>query len=362
MNEPTVDDVLAAWRDDLPLADRREHAAFMSRRGPEVRAVVEAWLARRHARAGGRPETEQEFAAYDALLSEQRQLDALGDTEIASRALELSKQLAAAGVHPHYARVSCAQEFAKTRAEAIYLRGTHYIRAADLEVVPFLLTRPALVVCHQSRTVAVRDWHGVTQFRQPEKYHGQGLHVLFESAQDDIERLWARLDTWTTDENIMENSRRLWSAARAGERATDAEEVDPDEERRQHVERLDSTLLHARRPVSRGAWLVFWDLPWLAIKGPLVGADRATTVEAMGRAGFAWSEELKRYQRRPEEWGQGEAWVSAQEVVESLTPAGEWETPTDRELLHISKLPEGSNGWAGQGGPKWKGNTDGTIS
>ncbi len=294
-NELTVDDVLEAWRDGLPPNERRDYPAFMQRNGAAVRSMVESWLSKRHARAGARPESEQEFLAYQTMLPEQRGYDSLSDSELVAEALALSARVAEAGVHPHYARVSCAQEYVKTRAEAYLLRPS--LRGWNLEVVPYLLARPALVTLKGDRVIAVRDWYGVATFRSADEatlemtltikrdepalnvekrvsslgeasreyrhaveasgegassfpqghveipngpthtisYNGcvwsgdqklydprerdareRALNVLFDAAQEDVERMWTRLDTWVTDENILDNSQRLWSAARAG--------------------------------------------------------------------------------------------------------------------------------------------------
>lgn len=117
--------------------------------------------------------------------------------------------------------------------------------------------------------------------------------------------------------------------------------------------------LDPERPISRGPWLVFWDLPWLAIKGVIPVSQTGEAVSRqMELHGFTWDKTLARYQRPADDVG---AWRMAEEIVVMLTPGEAWSTPTDKVLRHISRLPEGASGWSGPGGPKkWEG-TDGTL-
>lgn len=111
--------------------------------------------------------------------------------------------------------------------------------------------------------------------------------------------------------------------------------------------------LELERPISRGPWLVFWDLPWLAIKGVIpVGRTGEAVSRQMELHGFSWDKRLGRYQRPADD---ADGWRTAQEIVVTLTPGEEWSTPTDKVLRHISRLPEGASGWSGPGGPKWEG-------
>lgn len=117
--------------------------------------------------------------------------------------------------------------------------------------------------------------------------------------------------------------------------------------------------LDLERPIRRGPWLVFWDLPWLAIKGTIpVGQTGEAVSRQMELHGFVWDKTLARYQRPADDV---DGWRMAEEIVVMLTPGEQWSTPTDKELRHISRLPEGASGWSGPGGPKkWEG-TDGTL-
>lgn len=144
------------WRSEL--SDRftiGEQARLEAEHADEIAAIIAAALPILRARAGEKPETIEDFAAYDAIVKRERPCDLMSDGAVVKRLARRVDRMLAGGDPEWSVFQNTAREYIVSRAEAMLLRGRGW------DAVTLLITAaPAIAVVASDTVVAVRHLMG----------------------------------------------------------------------------------------------------------------------------------------------------------------------------------------------------------
>lgn len=206
-----LDTLLTRWRAALPVRYAPAYIdGFVRRHRDLIEALVASARARRRAERGDRPQTHADFAAYDAIVTRERSIDAGPDKAILARLMTLIDADLREGYRELLVFNNLGLEYIDTRTEAILLR------SAGWDAVPLLLPSPALAIVVSRSLVAVRDCMGGLAMHPEHRGTPNHLRTDLRQAEQTILALREVIPIEPdTKERLAMYARAIWKRARA---------------------------------------------------------------------------------------------------------------------------------------------------
>ena len=206
-----LDRLLPRWRARLGASYAPAHIdGFIRRNREALEDLVAQVLRQRSAEIGQRPDTAEEFAAYDAVVARERKHDAGTDKAVVDRLMQQIDADFRAGYREQLILVNFGLEYVETRAEAIVLRSYGW------DAVPLQLERPALAVIAANTTVALRDFFGRLAIHPARRGTLNHLHTDLFKVEAEVQHLSQELNLpRDTKERLGVLAKALWKRARA---------------------------------------------------------------------------------------------------------------------------------------------------
>ena len=200
--------MLPRWRARISARDASADVdGFIRRHGAALEALVAQVL---RARGGERPDTAEDFAAYDPIVARERRRDAGTDKAVLEQLMQQVDADFRRGHREQLILTNYGLEYVETRAEAIVLR------AYGWDAVPLLLVRPALAVVAAGMTVALRDWFGRIAIHPARRGTLNHLHFDIDRVETQVQDLRQALNLpHDTKERLARHAQALWKRARA---------------------------------------------------------------------------------------------------------------------------------------------------
>ncbi len=207
--------LLPRWRARISARHAPAVADGFVRRHREALAALVAQALR--ARVGERPDTAEDFAAYDPIVARERRRDASTDKAVLEQLMRQVDADFRRGYREQLILTNYGLEYVETRAEAIVLR------AYGWDAVPLLLVRPALAVVAAGMTVALRDWFGRLAIHPARRGTLNHLFADIDRVETKVQDLRQALALpHDTKERLARHAQALWKRARAT-----AKQLDP---------------------------------------------------------------------------------------------------------------------------------------
>jgi hypothetical protein len=206
-----LDTLLTRWRAALPMRYAPAYIdGFVRRHRDLIEALVVSARARRRAERGDRPQTVADFAAYDAIVTRERSIDAGPDKAILARLMTLIDADLREGYRELLVFNNLGLEYIDTRTEAILLRTLGW------DAVPLLLPSPALAVVVAGSLVALRDCMGGLVIHPDRRGTLNNLRTDLREAEQTILALREAIQIEPdTKERLAMYARAIWKRARA---------------------------------------------------------------------------------------------------------------------------------------------------
>lgn len=206
-----VERLLTRWRVALPTSYSSAYIdGFIARNRTMIEGLVTRILARRKAERGDRPETVEEFAAYDPIAAREQPRSAGSSQEILVGLMKRIDADLREGYHELMVLNNLGLEYIHTHAEAILLRNVGW------DAVPLLIQSPALAIVAGGSVIAVRDSMGGLSIHP---HRGVTLNHLFgdlSRAEAQLLELSEELPAATnTKQGLAAYAEALWPLARA---------------------------------------------------------------------------------------------------------------------------------------------------
>ncbi len=209
-----IERLLPRWRAQISARHApAEVDGFIRRHREALEALVAQVL-----RSGGgeRPDTAEDFAAYDSIIARERRRDAGTDKAVLEQLMRQVDADFRRGYREELILTNFGLEYVETRAEAIVLR------AYGWDAVPLLLVRPALAVVAAGMTVALRDWFGRLAIHPARRGTLNHLHFDIDRVETEVQDLRQALDLpHDTSERLARHAQALWKRARAAAKQRD---------------------------------------------------------------------------------------------------------------------------------------------
>lgn len=207
--------LLPRWRARISARHAPADVDGFVRRHREALAALVAQALR--ARVGERPDTAEDFAAYDPIVARERRRDAGTDKAVLEQLMQQVDADFRRGYREQLILTNYGLEYVETRAEAIVLR------AYGWDAVPLLLVRPALAVVAAGMTVALRDWFGRLAVHPARRGTLNHLFADIDRVETKVQDLRQALALpHDTKERLARHAQALWKRARAT-----AKQLDP---------------------------------------------------------------------------------------------------------------------------------------
>ncbi len=206
-----LDRLLPRWRARLGASYAPAYVdGFIRRHREALEDLVAQVLRQRSAESGQRPDTADEFAAYDAVVARERKHDAGTDKAVVDRLMQQIDADFRAGYREQLILVNFGLDYVETRAEAIVLRSYGW------DAVPLQLERPALAVIAANTTVALRDFFGRLAIHPARRGTLNHLHTDLFKVEAEVQHLSQELNLpRDTKERLGVLAKALWKRARA---------------------------------------------------------------------------------------------------------------------------------------------------
>jgi hypothetical protein len=205
-----LDALMARWRAGLPRRYDAHVDGFLVRNRAKIEAVVAGTIARRQANRGERPETAEEFAAYDPIVARERPHSAAPHKTILVRLMKRIDAELAEGYRELSVYNNLGLEYIDTHAEAILLRNIGW------DAVPLLLEAPVLAVVSDGTVVALRDTMGGLAIHPDRRGTLNRLFGDLDRAERKIIELREVIGIETdTKDRLASYAKALWKRARA---------------------------------------------------------------------------------------------------------------------------------------------------
>jgi hypothetical protein len=207
--------LLPRWRARISARHAPAEVDGFVRRHREALEALVAQVLR--ARGGERPDTAEDFAAYDPIVARERRRDAGTDKAVLEQLMQQVDADFRRGYREELILTNYGLEYVETRAEAIVLR------AYGWDAVPLLLVRPALAVVAAGMTVALRDWFGRLAIHPARRGTLNHLHFDIDRVETEVQDLRQALDLpHNTKERLAHHAQALWKRARVAARQRDS--------------------------------------------------------------------------------------------------------------------------------------------
>jgi hypothetical protein len=207
---PVLDALVARWRAGLPRRYDAHVDGFLIRNRAQIEVLVAGTVARRKANRGERPETAEEFAAYDPIVTRERPHSAAPHKTILARLMKRIDAELAEGYRELTVYNNLGLEYIDTHAEAILLRNIAW------DAVPLLLEVPVLAVVSEGAVVALRDTMGSLAIHRDRRGTLNRLFGDLDRAERRIIELREGIGIKTdTKDRLTSYARALWTRARA---------------------------------------------------------------------------------------------------------------------------------------------------
>jgi hypothetical protein len=227
-----LDQIIPGWT--ASMADKYSPAFIVnlvSKHRASLEEMVAAVLGAERLKKGKRPKYDYDFAAYAALVPEERALDDQPDDVVVRRIQQRMTRMVERAVAKADAEarddaraqaeaeaLEMALTFIRMRAEAVLLR------EAGWDAVPLLRRYPSLVVMARESTAAIRDWRGTVHLRA-------GFAALGPITVE-TEKKIAAIEVTASGSRIDRYAMAFWARARALAGASmtpdEPEEIEPD--------------------------------------------------------------------------------------------------------------------------------------